>query len=108
MEIDVIIESDEGESWTERVSFDDAITVGRHFQCSLCLDSDLISRQHAVIRPTAHGVMVEDVSTNGTLAGGMLLRRTSAELPYGTPIVAAKSGVVAEANTGGWNYGYGN
>jgi len=28
--------------------------------------------------------------------------------PYGTPIVAAKSGVVAEANTGGWNYGYGN
>ncbi len=28
--------------------------------------------------------------------------------PYGTPIIAAKSGVVAEANTGGWNYGYGN
>ncbi len=28
--------------------------------------------------------------------------------PYGTPIVAAKSGTVIEANTGGWNYGYGN
>jgi murein DD-endopeptidase MepM/ murein hydrolase activator NlpD len=28
--------------------------------------------------------------------------------PYGTPIVAAKSGVVKEANTGGWDYGYGN
>lgn len=28
--------------------------------------------------------------------------------PYGTPIVAAKSGVVAEVNTGGWDYGYGN
>jgi murein DD-endopeptidase MepM/ murein hydrolase activator NlpD len=28
--------------------------------------------------------------------------------PYGTPIIAAKSGVVVEANTGGWNYGYGN
>ena len=28
--------------------------------------------------------------------------------PYGTPIVAAKSGVVREANTGGCNYGYGN
>jgi murein DD-endopeptidase MepM/ murein hydrolase activator NlpD len=28
--------------------------------------------------------------------------------PNGTPIVAAKSGVVSEVNTGGWNYGYGN
>ena len=28
--------------------------------------------------------------------------------PYGTPIIAAKSGTVVEANTGGWNYGYGN
>jgi murein DD-endopeptidase MepM/ murein hydrolase activator NlpD len=28
--------------------------------------------------------------------------------PYGTPIVAAKSGTVTEANTGGYNYGYGN
>jgi len=28
--------------------------------------------------------------------------------PYGTPIVAAKSGTVVEANTGGWNYGYGD
>jgi murein DD-endopeptidase MepM/ murein hydrolase activator NlpD len=28
--------------------------------------------------------------------------------PYGTPIIAAKSGVVVEANTGGYNYGYGN
>jgi murein DD-endopeptidase MepM/ murein hydrolase activator NlpD len=27
--------------------------------------------------------------------------------PYGTPIVAAKSGVVIEANSGGWNWGYG-
>lgn len=28
--------------------------------------------------------------------------------PYGTPIVAAKSGVIKEANTGGYNYGYGD
>lgn len=28
--------------------------------------------------------------------------------PYGTPIVAAKSGVVKEVNTGGWDWGYGN
>jgi len=28
--------------------------------------------------------------------------------PNGTPVVAAKSGVVTEANVGGWNYGYGD
>lgn len=28
--------------------------------------------------------------------------------PYGTPIVAAKSGVVSTASTGGYNYGYGD
>jgi murein DD-endopeptidase MepM/ murein hydrolase activator NlpD len=28
--------------------------------------------------------------------------------PYGTPIVAAKSGTVIEASAGGWNYGYGD
>jgi murein DD-endopeptidase MepM/ murein hydrolase activator NlpD len=28
--------------------------------------------------------------------------------PYGTPIIAAKSGTVIEASTGSWNYGYGN
>ena len=28
--------------------------------------------------------------------------------PYGTPIVAAKSGVVSSVSTGSWDYGYGN
>ena len=28
--------------------------------------------------------------------------------PYGTPIVAARSGTVASASTGSWDYGYGN
>jgi murein DD-endopeptidase MepM/ murein hydrolase activator NlpD len=28
--------------------------------------------------------------------------------PYGTPIVAAKSGTVISVEVGGWNYGYGN
>jgi len=28
--------------------------------------------------------------------------------PYGTPIIAAKSGTVVSVEVGGWNYGYGN
>jgi pilus assembly protein CpaF len=64
------------------------LTIGRHPQCSLRLDSDLVSRQHAVVSAGPGGALrVEDVSTNGTIAGDLLLRRDSVDVPYGTPIV---------------------
>jgi pilus assembly protein CpaF len=53
----------------------------------LRLDSDLVSRQHAVVEPREGSMIVEDVSTNGTIAGDMLLKRNVVEVPYGTPIV---------------------
>ncbi|MBI5532188.1 MAG: Flp pilus assembly complex ATPase component TadA [Deltaproteobacteria bacterium] len=90
MEVDVIIEGEEGDSWTERVSTDGPITIGRHYQSSVCLDSDLISRQHVIFHPTVQGLIVEDVSTNGTLAGGILLRKSSMEIAYGTPVVVGE------------------
>jgi pilus assembly protein CpaF len=72
---------------TELYPANGPLTIGRHPQCSLRLDSDLVSRQHAVIQ-AGHGTLrVEDVSTNGTIAGDLLLRRDSVEVPYGTPIV---------------------
>src|SRR5690606_7982518 len=58
-----------------------------HPQCSLRLESDLVSRQHVVIKPGASTLRIEDVSTNGTIAGDLLLRRDSVDVPYGTPIV---------------------
>jgi pilus assembly protein CpaF len=53
----------------------------------LRLESDLVSRQHAVVEVRAQSIVVEDVSTNGTLAGDRLLRREAVEVPFGTPIV---------------------
>ena len=90
MDFDVIISCEDDDSWTERVSTDGLISVGRHFQCTLCLDSDLISRQHAIIHPLADGLRVEDVSTNGTHAGGQTLHRTSIDVPFGAPIVVGE------------------
>ncbi len=63
------------------------ISIGRHAQCVLRLDSDLVSRQHAVVQIGPQSILVEDVSTNGTLAGGILLRREAIEVPFGTPVV---------------------
>src|SRR5262249_29974329 len=66
---------------------DGAISIGRNAQNSLCLEGDGISRTHALIDVSARGLRVEDRSSNGTLAGEVLLRKRAVEIPYGTPIV---------------------
>src|SRR5512142_1482947 len=87
MHLQVVVQGDDGMQRTELYPANGPLTIGRHPQCSLRLDSDLVSRQHAVVS-AGHGVLrVEDVSTNGTIAGDLLLRRDAVEVPYGTPIV---------------------
>ena len=86
VEVDVLIESEAG-SRRERLRLEGAFTVGRTAGNSLCLEGDLISRTHVLIDVGAHALRVEDRSSNGTMAGDVLLRRRAAEVPYGTPIV---------------------
>jgi len=87
MHLQVVVQSDAGAQRTELYPASGPLTIGRHPQCSLRLDSDLVSRQHGVVSAGHNALRVEDVSTNGTIAGDMLLRRDSVEVPYGTPIV---------------------
>ena len=87
MKVQIVIQHDDGMQRTEMLAVSGPITIGRHPQCVLRLDSDLVSRQHAVIQPGSSSLRVEDVSTNGTIAGDALLRRESIEVPYGTPVV---------------------
>ncbi|HEY8074202.1 MAG TPA: ATPase, T2SS/T4P/T4SS family [Labilithrix sp.] len=87
MHLQVVVQSDDGMQRTEVYPANGPLTIGRHPGCSLRLDSDLVSRQHAVISAGQATLRVEDVSTNGTIAGDLLLRRDSVEVPYGTPIV---------------------
>jgi len=87
MQVQIVVQSDDGKERNEIFSADGPISIGRHPQCVLCLDSDLVSRQHAVVDVGIGMVRVEDLSTNGTLAGEKLLRRTAVEVGFGTPIV---------------------
>jgi pilus assembly protein CpaF len=87
MHLQVVVQSDAGVQRTELYPGSGLITIGRHPGCSLRLESDLVSRQHAVVSAGHGALRVEDVSTNGTIAGDLLLRRDTIEVPYGTPIV---------------------
>jgi pilus assembly protein CpaF len=83
--VEVRIEDDRGVR-TQSLSGPGPFTIGRQPQSDIFLHSEMVSRQHAVVRP---GVLlsVEDVSTNGTRVGTTLLRREKKDVPYGTLIV---------------------
>ncbi|APR84469.1 Type II/IV secretion system ATP hydrolase TadA/VirB11/CpaF, TadA subfamily protein [Minicystis rosea] len=87
VEVDILIEMDGGASRRERLRVEGALTVGRTASNTLCLEGDLISRTHVLMELGATALRVEDRSSNGTMAGDVLLRRRAAEVPYGTPIV---------------------
>jgi pilus assembly protein CpaF len=86
MQCEVVIDGVRGESRVLTLNGDGPFSVGRNAGSTIHLDSDLVSRRHALVRLGASAVVVEDVSTNGTIAGGTLLRGQAAEIPFGTPI----------------------
>ena len=83
----MLIQSDAGETRQDRLQVDGRpLSIGRHAHNAVCLESDLVSRQHARFQLLPDRMYVEDASSNGTLAGAVLLRREAADVPYGTPI----------------------
>ena len=87
LDLDIVIESDDGGRRAERLRADGPLTIGRDVTSVLRLESDLVSRHHAVIQVGAASMRIEDRSTNGTLAGGQLLRKNAVDVPFGTPVV---------------------
>ncbi|MBK7582478.1 MAG: Flp pilus assembly complex ATPase component TadA [Myxococcales bacterium] len=87
MNVLVVIESQSGGKRTIQLRANGLLSIGRDPECGLRIKSDLISRQHAVVEFSGQAVRVEDRSTNGTLAGDQLLKKTSVWVPFGTPIV---------------------
>jgi pilus assembly protein CpaF len=73
-----------------RIPVSGPLTIGRGPQCTLRLDDESVSRRHVEVEVTARGLVVSDLSTNGTLAGDRALHRSSAEVAYGAPIVIGR------------------
>src|SRR5215471_2808683 len=84
--VDVVIQPKDGEPRRQRIVGAQRITVGRHAQSSIVIEGEGVSRQHAVVTLMPTALRVEDTSSNWTIAGKTVLRRESAEVPYGTPI----------------------
>jgi pilus assembly protein CpaF len=87
MDVEVVIKAESGAVWKERLRVTGPFSVGRDAQCDLRLDSHLISRRHVVLDVNERNLWVEDVSTNGTYAGEMLLHRSRGQVEHNTPIV---------------------
>jgi pilus assembly protein CpaF len=84
--VEVVYRSDGGASVSQRLLIDRPIVIGRDERCQIRLPSDFVSRQHAVVTLSDDSFEVNDVSSNGTLAGDIVLRRRAVEVAYGTPI----------------------
>jgi pilus assembly protein CpaF len=87
VEVDVLIQVEGGPSRLERLRVEGALTIGRTDRNTLCLEGDGVSRTHVLIDVGQSALRVEDRSSNGTMAGDILLRHRAAEVPYGTPLV---------------------
>jgi pilus assembly protein CpaF len=84
--VEVLIENDFGSTLVRQQAEDGLLSIGRDASSSICLADSRISRQHALVRVEPDGLLVEDRSKNGTVAGEALLKLESTAIPFGTPI----------------------
>ena len=68
-------------------SIDGLLSIGRSAQCSIPLESALVSRHHATLELSSGGMRVHDSSRNGTLAGAVFVNNSATEVPLNTPLV---------------------
>jgi pilus assembly protein CpaF len=96
MNVEVIVDSlNGGAMQVQHLGHLDVLSIGRETGCTIRLPpGEYVSRTHARVRVTNTGLFVEDLSTNGTLAGDQLLRRDSAEVPDGTPLLVDQHRIV--------------
>lgn len=67
-----------------------SLTIGRAEDCSITLESSLVSRRHVTVEVLGAVMRVYDSSRNGTLAGATFVKNSVAEVPFGTPITVGE------------------
>ena len=66
------------------------LTIGRGADCSIPLESVLVSRRHATVEVNGATMRVYDSSRNGTLAGKEYVNNAMVEVPIGTSITVGE------------------
>jgi len=67
-----------------------SISIGRDQDCTISLDSALVSRRHVTLSIAGSQMRVQDSSRNGTLAGGWFLNHSEREVPLDTPLTVGE------------------
>ena len=87
MNVEVTVEAKSGARHIAQMTTAGPLSIGRGPECDIQLDDNHISRRHLLLHIEPSALRVQDVSSNGTLAGDRLLRGGVAEVAYGTPIL---------------------
>jgi len=87
MNVEVTVEAQSGTRYVAQMAATRPLSVGRGPECDVQLEDNHISRRHLLLHVAPSGLRVQDISSNGTLAGDRLLRGGFAEVAYGTPIL---------------------
>jgi pilus assembly protein CpaF len=66
------------------------LTIGRGADCSIALESTLVSRCHVTVEVHGTKMRVYDSSRNGTLAGKQYVNNGMAEVPVGTALTVGE------------------
>ena len=87
MNLEVVVEAGTGDRHVAHMAAKGPLSIGRGPECDVQLDDSHISRRHVLLFAEPDALRVQDVSSNGTLAGEQLLRGSAANVAYGTPIL---------------------
>lgn len=67
------------------------ITIGRDNSCDIVINDSRVSRVHANIIEQGGRYIYRDMSTNGTLINGTLLKRSDMNVKYGDSVLLAST-----------------
>jgi pilus assembly protein CpaF len=89
MQIHAVISS-QGQEDRRISGLPNLLTIGRGAECSITLESTLVSRLHVTVEIAGGTMRVYDSSRNGTLAGTVYINNSVAEVPLGTPLTVGE------------------
>jgi pilus assembly protein CpaF len=95
--MELSIERDGHALETRLVEQNEPIVIGRAPDCTVHIEDETLSRNHATLIVGADAVEVRDSSTNGTLADGHILRRSARRVALGRPIAMGSVILIVKA-----------